>query len=61
MEWVRLSHESVTGRDGYSDLYKKDVTFNLLGSVGDVVEEWKLVGTYIQNINFGDLDYIRDK
>ena len=27
MEWVRLSHESVTGRDGYSDFYKKTVTF----------------------------------
>ncbi len=26
MEWVRLSHESVTGRDGYSDFYKKDIT-----------------------------------
>ena len=25
MEWVRLSHESVTGRDGYSDFYKKNV------------------------------------
>ena len=25
MEWVRLSHESVTGRDGYSDFYKKDI------------------------------------
>ena len=23
MEWVRLGHESVTGRDGYSDFYKK--------------------------------------
>ena len=22
MEWVRLHHESVTGRDGYSDFYK---------------------------------------
>ena len=31
MEWVRLSHESVTGRDGYSDFYKKDVTFNGVG------------------------------
>ena len=26
MEWVRLHHESVTGRDGYSDFYKKDLT-----------------------------------
>ena len=57
MEWVRLSHESVTGRDGYSDLYKKDVTFNMLGPVGDIVEEWKLKGTYIQAANFGDLDF----
>ena len=51
MEWVRLSHESVTGRDGYSDFYKKDVTFNMLGPVGDVVEEWQLKGTYISEAN----------
>ena len=57
MEWVRLSHESVTGRDGYSDFYKKDVTFNMLGPVGDIVEEWKLKGTYIESANFGELDY----
>ena len=57
IEWVRLHHESVTGRDGYSDFYKKDVTFNLLGPVGDIVEEWILKGTYIQSANFGDLDY----
>ena len=57
MEWVRLSHESVTGRDGYSDFYKKDVTFNMLGPVGDIVEEWKLKGTYIQNADFGPMDY----
>lgn len=57
IEWIRLSHESVTGRDGYSDFYKKDITFNLLGPVGDIVEEWKLVGSYIQSANFGDMDY----
>tara|TARA_B100000287_G_scaffold228562_1_gene215469 strand:- start:3634 stop:4122 length:489 start_codon:yes stop_codon:yes gene_type:complete len=57
MEWVRLSHESVTGRDGYSDFYKKDVTFQVLGPVGDVVEEWKLKGTWCQDIQFGDLDF----
>ena len=57
IEWVRLSHESVTGRDGYSDFYKKNVTFNLVGPVGDVVEEWELVGAYIKTANFGDLDF----
>ena len=38
MEWIRLSHESVTGRDGYSDFYKKDVDIDVLGPVGDKVE-----------------------
>ena len=57
MEWVRLSHESVTGRDGYSDFYKKDIRFNALGPVGDVVEEWILKGAYCQNANFGDLAF----
>ena len=57
MEWVRLSHESVTGRDGYSDFYKKDVTINVLGPVGDIVEEWTLKGTWIQDATFGDLDF----
>jgi hypothetical protein len=57
MEWVRLSHESVTGRDGYSDFYKKEVTFNVLGPVGDIVEEWILKGCWIQDAQFGDMDF----
>ena len=57
IEWIRLSHESVTGRDGYSDFYKKDCTIQVLGPVGDIVEEWVLKGTYIETANFGDLDY----
>jgi hypothetical protein len=57
MEWVRLSHESVTGRDGYADFYKKDVTINVLGPVGDIVEEWTLKGAWCQDVTFGDLDF----
>ena len=57
MEWVRLHHESVTGRDGYSDFYKKNITFNLLDPVGAVVEEWELKGAFITSANFGDLDF----
>ena len=41
MEWVRLHHESVTGRDGYSDFYKKDLVLNVLGPVGDVDRDWE--------------------
>ena len=57
MEWVRLSHESVTGRDGYSDFYKKDIRFNALGPVGDVVEEWILKGAYCHAADFGEADW----
>ena len=57
MEWVRLHHESVTGRDGYSDFYKKDITFNTLGPVGDKVEEWTLKGAFISAATFGDMDW----
>jgi len=60
MEWVRLSHESVTGRDGYSDFYKKDIRINSLGPVGDIVEEWILKGAYCQSANFGDMDWSSD-
>ena len=54
---VRLHHESVTGRDGYSDFYKKEITFNTLGPVGDKVEEWTLKGAFISAATFGDMDW----
>lgn len=57
MEWVRLHHESVTGRDGYSDFYKKDLTINVLGPVGDIVSEWIIKGALIQEANFGDFNW----
>jgi len=60
MEWVRLHHESVTGRDGYADFYKKDVNVQILGPVGDIVEQWDLKGTWITNANFQTLDWGSD-
>jgi hypothetical protein len=60
MEWVRLHHESVTGRDGYSDFYKKDVVIDIVGPVGDVVSEWVIKGAFIKNANFGDLNFDND-
>ena len=60
MEWVRLSHESVTGRDGYSDFYKKDVRIQTLGPVGDIVEEWILKGAFVESANFGEMDWSSD-
>jgi hypothetical protein len=57
MEWVRLHHESVTGRDGYSDMYKKDLSFNVLGPVGDIVSEWIMKGCFITSAAFGEYSY----
>lgn len=60
MEWVRLHHESVTGRDGYLEFYKKDLTLNVLGPVGDKVEEWIIKGAQITKVAFGDMDWKTD-
>lgn len=57
MEWVRLHHESVTGRDGYSNVYQKDVTINGIGPGGEKVQEWTLVNSWITNADFQDFDW----
>jgi hypothetical protein len=57
MDWARISYESVTGRAGYSDLYKKDLTLNILGPVGDIVSEWVIKGAFIINMDQGSLDW----
>ena len=60
MEWIRLGHESVTGRDGYSDFYKKDINFHAIGPVGDIVSEWVVKGAVITSVNFGDYNWDDD-
>ena len=60
MEWVRLHHESITGRDGYSDFYKKDLKMQILGPVGDIVSEWEIRGALITKASFGDYDWDDD-
>ena len=57
MEWVRLHHESVTGRDGYSDFYKKNLTLDVLGPVGDIVSEWVIKGAFVKEATFGDYNW----
>ena len=60
MEWVRTSHESITGRDGYADFYKKDINFYMLGPVGDKIEQWTLKGAFIVSADFGSLGFEED-
>jgi len=60
IEWFRLHYESVTGRAGYADFYKKNVTINVLGPVGDKVEEWTLKGAFIVGMTPSALDWAED-
>jgi hypothetical protein len=57
MDWARLSYESVTGRAGYSDFYKKDIRLEQLGPVGDIIGEWIIKGAYVSDANFGSHDW----
>lgn len=57
MEWVRLHHESATGRDGYSSYYKKEIKLHQLSPLGEVIEEWTLKGAFIVDANFGTYDW----
>lgn len=56
-EWIRLHHEAATGRDGYSDFYKKDIILNSLGPVGDKVQEWKIFGAFINSVDYGQMNW----
>tara|TARA_B100000963_G_scaffold348127_1_gene355260 strand:+ start:751 stop:1239 length:489 start_codon:yes stop_codon:yes gene_type:complete len=57
MEWIRTHYESVSGRAGYADFYKRDCQLKMLDPVGTVVELWDIKGAFLTNANFGDLSY----
>ena len=55
MEWARLHSESVTGRQGYAQGYKRNIEIEMLDPTGVVVEKWVLEATMLTNVVFGDL------
>lgn len=57
MEWIRFHHESLTGRDGYSSDYKRDLEFYALSGLGEKIENWTLKGAFISDANFGSMDW----
>jgi hypothetical protein len=57
MEWVRLCFESVSGRAGYPDFYKRDIQLKMLDPVGTVVQLWDIKGAFCTTAGFGDLSY----
>ena len=56
-EWVRLSSETVSGRSGYADFYKRDIALKLLDPLGTAVEHWDIKGAWITECNMGELSY----
>jgi hypothetical protein len=61
MEWIRLCYESVSGRAGYADFYKRDLQIKVLDPVGTVVELWDIKGAFVKSAEFGDLTYDEQK
>ena len=57
MEWLRTCFESVSGRSGYADFYKRDLQIKLLDGIGTVVELWDVKGAFPTEVNFGELTY----
>jgi len=57
MEWIRLCFESVSGRGGYADFYKRDVQVKMLDPVGTVIQLWDIKGAFITSADFGELSY----
>lgn len=57
MEWLRLHYESISGRAGYADFYKRVIQLKTVDPVGTVIEYWHGSGVFITNSDFGDLDY----
>jgi len=60
MEWVRTEYESVSGRAGYADFYKRDIQLKMLDPIGTVVELWDIKGAFITDANYNSLDYGND-
>jgi hypothetical protein len=60
MEWIRLTYESVSGRGGYADFYKRDLRLKLLDPVGTVVQLWDVKGCWIKDVDFGELNYSQE-
>tara|TARA_R110002074_G_scaffold289510_2_gene461343 strand:+ start:241 stop:729 length:489 start_codon:yes stop_codon:yes gene_type:complete len=60
MEWIRTHYESVSGRAGYADFYKRDLQLKMLDPIGTVVELWDIKGAIITSANYGSLAYSGD-
>lgn len=61
--WLNDLHQKIDeGKDYYADNYKKDITIQLMNPMNDaVVGTWKLIGAFVNNVNFGNLDFATEE
>ena len=57
MEWINATYETLSGRAGYAAIYKKRIYLKMLDPAGVVAQTWELIGTWINDVDFGTLDY----
>ena len=57
MGWARDAFEGVTGRAGYHDFYKRDLTLQILDPVGAIISEWLVRGAFIVDMSPGEYSW----
>lgn len=57
VEWLNLINERASGRAGYAKNYQKTLYIKMLDPAGAVVQTWELKRSWIQNVDYGTLDY----
>lgn len=60
MQWQREHTDFATGKGGYAATYKKTLTLNIEDPTGAVIQQWKLYGCFITELDGGDLDMTSD-
>lgn len=61
-DWLKIHHNSQSGIDGFAfDEYKKDIMLQALDPKQNPVETWVLIGCYIKDSNWGQMDWSTDE
>lgn len=61
-DYLNNLHQDVNkGEDKYGDDYKKDIQIQLVNPLDIPIGTWTLIGGFMSQINFGDLDWSADE
>jgi len=59
-KWLKQVHDSDTGKIGYASSYKRNITIQLIDSMGEVKRSVTGKGVWPSSMSFSDLDYNTD-